>query len=737
MTDMIKNVTETQTIPAITIFTEESPFEKWLRERPKWLQTAATPLIEAGLLPDQDEINLLADLCIKEAMNQPDPSFKTIPQGTYTQQPVGSELKIQKLKNVTGVNAIQTNAELCFGDTNISVIYGNNGSGKSGFVRLLKHACGTRVKSDLLPDVFSDTVINPTAEIEIKDNGITKELNWSQSNTSLSQLRHAHIFDALTASAYINEKNEAAYEPRTMRIISALINICDQVAKVLTRNKGKLVKTLPNIPVEYTNTSSSNFLSSLKANTSQKSVNQACNFTKEEEDERLSLEISLKRTDIQGRLKEINQQKTRLIQIKSELQTLKDGYANTQLSNISAVRIDAFMKRKVATEDATKVFNNAPLTGIGQDSWRLLWNQARSYSEQLAYPSLSFPVIENQARCVLCHQILDDDSKTRLRNFEAFVKGELESQAQAAEIKLSSLIDSLPVLPKKEDWNIKFDNLKIDSTLPEQIYDSLILLQTAIKQATAFDQLEPVTWIPLDNALKSIENTLLAELKILNDLQESEKREVLEKRFKELKAKEWLSQHKASIELEIQRLNQIKILELAEKTTKTTALTNKKSELAKEELSQGYKDRFTNELAALGGNRIPVQLKETPAVKGKIGFQLVLKDAKQKAQANVVLSEGETRIVALAAFIADITGSHQATPFIFDDPISSLDEDFEECVVRRLIEFSKTRQVIIFTHRVSLVTLLYEASERLKNRAEGMNIKQPEITIYVGAIRRF
>jgi ABC-type Mn2+/Zn2+ transport system ATPase subunit len=63
-----------------------------------------------------------------------------------------------------------------------------------------------------------------------------------------------------------------------------------------------------------------------------------------------------------------------------------------------------------------------------------------------------------------------------------------------------------------------------------------------------------------------------------------------------------------------------------------------------------------------------------------------------------VLSEGEYRIVSLAAFLADVGGKDFSAPFVFDDPISSLDQDFEEAVVQRLVELSQERQVIIFTH---------------------------------------
>lgn len=81
---------------------------------------------------------------------------------------------------------------------------------------------------------------------------------------------------------------------------------------------------------------------------------------------------------------------------------------------------------------------------------------------------------------------------------------------------------------------------------------------------------------------------------------------------------------------------------------------------------------------------------------------------KQSSSPVEILSEGERRIVSLAAFLANVTGRDRCVPFIFDDPISSLDQDFEEMVAIRLAELSKDRQVIVFTHRLSLLGLFSE-----------------------------
>ncbi|MGC0097472.1 AAA family ATPase, partial [Ralstonia pseudosolanacearum] len=133
--------------------------------------------------------------------------------------------------------------------------------------------------------------------------------------------------------------------------------------------------------------------------------------------------------------------------------------------------------------------------------------------------------------------------------------------------------------------------------------------------------------------------------------------------------------------------------------------------------AKGYQERFFSEISALGGKRLLVSPEPLQEGKGRISFALTLRDTKQNAAAHAVLSEGESRIVALAAFLADITGSGHATPFVFDDPISSLDQEFEERVADRLVELSRTRQVIVFTHRLSLLALLEDALDKASKNA--------------------
>jgi ABC-type lipopolysaccharide export system ATPase subunit len=185
----------------------------------------------------------------------------------------------------------------------------------------------------------------------------------------------------------------------------------------------------------------------------------------------------------------------------------------------------------------------------------------------------------------------------------------------------------------------------------------------------------------------------------------------LQEELDELKTREWMSEQRDAIVVEVERIKVVEELDAAKRLTNTQALSRKKGELADELISEAFIERFRNELASVGATRIKVELAKKRVERGRVLYELRLVDARTESLGEV-LSEGEHRVVSLAAFLADVTGKQHPSPFVFDDPISSLDQDYEENVVKRLVQLAKERQVIVFTHRVSLLGLLQDCCKR-------------------------
>lgn len=701
-------------------------FETWLNTRPKWLQTAARMLIDSKRQLTHAEIQSLARLCKLEAKDEADPGFQTVTPGTLSQAANRPSLRIDEILDVHGLNAIKPGANLPFGKSNLSVIYGQNGTGKSGFARLLKQICGSRSKDEIHSNVFDPAPTACRAHFKVSIDGKPNDVHWDIPSGPHKALRHAQVFDSKAAQQYMG-RTEACYEPSRMKFVSALIATADAVSAELAGEKALLSKALPAVPEGLNQTAEAKWLLGLKVTTTLATIEKECLYTDQHDRERIDSEALLAEKDIAGRLMVIGKEKTALTNIVAALSALQLGLNDAVGTELENLKNTATKARSVCDEAAAAIFGKAQLEGVGTATWQQMWQQARAYSTATAYVQMDFPNVSADSRCVLCHQTLSEDAKARLTGFEKFVTDGLETAAKKAENVFSDRKKRLPTLPGQADWIVHMSTLGFEETDGIDWLGTLKSRRDQIVLGSPTITLQPFDWSRINEAAKAKSTGLGEEEANLSSLLKDEHRQAMQGRVRQLQAKQWLSQNKASIVAERARLIAVAAIDKASRSAATNALTTKKNELAKTELDAGYQSRFLDELKRLGGHRLPIAPQSKSGGKGKITFGLNLVGANGTHGLDYILSEGETRIAALAAFLADTTGSNQLAPFIFDDPISSLDQDFEEKVVERLVALSQTRQVIIFTHRLSLVAQV-EAVTKKWESIPGMPSVKPTLT---------
>lgn len=120
--------------------------EEWLNGRPSWLRMAADGLVRDRRAPNAQEIDALTDHCLQEAANTLPAKHPALAPGVILGTPTAGALSIDSVSEIRGVNAIGPDAVLGLSKKGMTVVYGSNGSGKSGYARLMKHICGARAK---------------------------------------------------------------------------------------------------------------------------------------------------------------------------------------------------------------------------------------------------------------------------------------------------------------------------------------------------------------------------------------------------------------------------------------------------------------------------------------------------------------------------------------------------------------------------------------------------------------
>lgn len=694
-----------------------SELEKWFTERPLWLQDAARRLILNGEISYEDIVDLTS-LCKEEVglkgAIELSIKAKPIPKGSLVVNEENSELKLVSIGNVRGINALAPRNPLEFMGKPLTVIYGSNGSGKSSYMRVLKHSCGARSAGSLLGNVFNSTQDEPGCTFKIEKSTGLIEFEWKPADGVHTDLRQIELYDTDCASIYINNENEVSYEPSILSIFTKISKACDEVAKALQKEIESVPARKPKMPDKYEKTVAGLWYKKLNAKTTDKEVDLNCRWTKELESELGKIRTRLAEADPTEKAKVSRKNCTGIKRLIENLNKINNMFSEGKCSEYITIKNDSQNKRILVNEDAKRVFGNSELNGVGKESWRLLWEQARVYSTSVAYPQNDFPYTEDGARCVLCQQPLGIEAQERLKQFEKFVIGELQKIANQAEKKFQSVQKEKDSIFTQDNLVLQIDASGITEEITRQsvleFYNAVMKRKQSLFSADSIEELTPQ---PDNKVLKVLEDMKVALETQVSQYEEDakgENRDGLTNRILEIEAMKWAYEQKTSIQDEVKRLALIDYLNAAKNLTNTKALSLKKSAMSEELITKDYVNRFNAELKALGAHRIKVEICKTKAQKGHIYHQIKLKGS-PTAKASEVLSEGELRIVSIAAFLADVEGRQCKTPFIFDDPISSLDQDFEEATVKRLVKLSKNRQVIVFTHRISMLALLQDLAK--------------------------
>lgn len=693
--------------------------EAWLNTKPSWLRAAAHGLIRDRRMPTEEEVSALADHCLQEAAKIVSPLSDLLAPGAIAGTPGRAGLRLERVFDIRGVNALGDQATLELGDADLAIVYGPNGSGKSGYARLTKHLCGARLAGPMHGNVFLGATDTPSAAVEIRaveEHGpaeATSVLAWNSTDGALPALKAVPVFDTATSVEFGDSATPATHMPRPMVFMARLIEISDRVGGNLRKRAEQLVSQLPQMGPELAQSPAGNVLRGLlKPKTQDGDIGAACGVSDEERAERLALEAALAQANpTEPHAKVVNQ----LEQLSKTKQSALDreGATSTEkAAELVSARVDALSKRKAATAHATTFFNKVPLKGVGEEIWRQMWAAAEAYSEAFAYPDHEHPNTEEGARCVLCQQELDAVGKARMLGFSEFIQNKLQADAVAAETVVADLVKALPGTPDEQVWATVSQTIGLDVPVGEALRLAVEARTNALKTAVDVGGVPGVDWSHWHAAHAKKTAELELERDKLAGLIDEEGRKRSQARLLELRGKEWLASNAAAIKADVKRLLALDGLNAAIRLTSTNALTTKNNEIASAELAKGFCDRFNAEMQKLGGKSLPVVMSHRSQGKGRFTFCAELLNPKQVIHNSEVLSEGEQRVIALAAFLADATGSDRSLPMVFDDPISSLDQRFEEAVADRIAELAESRQVIVFTHRLSFMVLLQAAHER-------------------------
>lgn len=700
---------------------------------PSWERDLMRRLAIQATLSDK-ELAEIKDLLYKE---------HGIDSGTPLVTPVplskdhfgGSDADLPKtvlcsLEEIENTNKLATGQALPFAVEGMTIVYGDNGSGKTGYARLLKALCRARRDhpEPILGNVYDAKQKQPASvKVTYHSDGANQSVTWKDGTPPPGELCRISVFDSSTVPLYADRQNRLEFLPQGLDVIPRLGSALARLAAVTDQDsaltKQALAVPLPTAPAGSKAADLFIRLATESASplpTTQEievlghwDHNDTANLVEVEAQIR-ALEEPTKALARYGRgTAAVNR-------IRAQVVAAENAFTTGTPEIIQQLRERLTAAQSTASIVAQEEFSADPFGAhVGTNPWRRLYEHAREFSK-VAYPERDFPVTDEGSFCVLCQQPLGAAAVDRLARFKHFIEDVTRQDVMKVEqeidqlravfgkLLLSSLQDTVTLLGEFAELRPEYETVRdkiLDYYEKAQVY--VAQLQKML-DGQSIEQ-PPARPVSISTLLNETATSLAERTKQLSAATaNSAEIDKAQKDRADLVGAKLIHDNLSALQDRLSALTRLRNLAKCRKACDTTTVSNKGNALKTKYVTEDFKARIALETQGLDLDYLPITT-EGHTEKGA-SFIGVALNAPAGEKASQVLSEGEFRCLALACFFAEIHSIPGTDGIILDDPVSSLDHLHSRQVAYRLVSEARTRQVIVFTHNLSFYYELWHAA---------------------------
>jgi len=687
----------------------------WSQNKPAFIKDALRRLITSTELSDSD-INELVQL-VKKECGDTSITLDSIPlDSTHLPNvitPSGSYPRINSLGKPRNICSLHDQGELEFSNTGLNVIYGKNGSGKSSYSRILRKLCWSRNPSvTLKKNVFSPSTTQQQVDFSLVENNSDTNFSWTEGSVANPILKSIFVFDNSCGDIYLNNENPTEYKPVGIDLLEKLISTFSRINQVLSSSITSYNQQKPEFPQDLNQTDTANWFQNIEK-LERTVLDTQIRFEESDLERKQELINLTAAQNPQQNITNLTNQRTRInniIQQILQIERLFNTESINELRENKAILDSVNEAYQIATRQLESINT---LDGFGTSPWRALWQAAQNYAHSANLSDgENFPSGISLDKCVLCQQDLDVPTKLRLTKFNEFVLNDVSTQLnsinsiirekiekyEALELpRIETLLELEELIPNFRDIFAQF-SARIES-----------LKRTTITYLRNGEELN-VNLETLSPSMLNIIPKLNAEIDQNNELLQNRNALVLE--LNELKAKEFLFNRKASILRYFDEFKYKSWISRCQSQLPTTGISKKIGELIEIQAVSLQHQEFISHLSYFNpalANK--VQISKTRTSQGNTFQKCGLNGVNEPI--NTILSEGEQKVIALSNFLAECTIDNRLNTIVFDDPVTSLDMDYRDLIATKIVELSRDRQIIVFTHDLSFLRLLIDTHKSI------------------------
>lgn len=672
----------------------------WANQQSHWIRAVVAEIIENQARLTEEQIQIHYELLLREKELQVGEPVN-IPLLADKEGNIDAEqiLTLVQVAQVQNVNALCSGQSIDF-NPRLTVVFGENAAGKSGYVRILKGAAAVRTAESVLCNV-TKAEAQPSAKISFLLGEDAGHIDW-MGEKGVAPLTRLDVFDSKGIVMHVDQDLPYIYTPSDISLFPCVVEAVEKIKAKLEKAKQEATGT--HFFANSFNRQGTLFakIDTLGASTDIGELTKLATLSEEEESGLAALEerVSVLRSGLSDAAVQVaKNDRDWLIDCEKLLAAVKafniDNY-NDALHKLSLA--------EQALESRTKqALVEEAIPGIFTQSWQQFIHSADTYiTEHMAN---EYPVEGDN--CAYCRQELSESTLKLLTKYKDFCNNELSRSVALAkgDLQKSTLsFNGIDELKLSTECAKRKNQKDADSWFSE--VETLCRNAALVKVSIANSQKIEVGLFSNAGVLHESAGKRLASItQLISDLmaQGTTRQKAFDEelgKLQNLKDRFALRGVLPGVTAYVEKAkwaDKANTL-LSKFRALNTALTNLSKTASEQLLNQDFEKLFVLECQRLNA---PIVTLDFAGRKGQAARKKYVAEGHKLSE---TLSEGEQKVIALADFIAESLMRRKSSPIVFDDPVNSLDYRRLKNVVDRIVALSRTRQVIIFTHNIWFAT---------------------------------
>lgn len=693
-------------------FDARASLGSWANGTQEWVRSVVRRVLEASGPLGQSDIEAVYQLFRQEngfdARVLPDePPISTGAGTGDDEQP----LRVTSLSEVSGVNALSPGAVIEPHD-GLTVLYGENGTGKTGYSRVFKTLAASRTADPILGNVDAPAPgAHPSAKLAYTLGGDARTYEWSGAS-GVAPFSRMSIFDSRSVEIHVDSDLDYVYVPTVLTLFQHAVSAVQAVEARIVQDVGALTgKSLDVRDRIPRGTSMFPLIETVGAATDLVALKALADMSADV-DERVEgarMAVAALEADTHGEALRVKQRLVRVLTQTAEMASVVAGLDCTAYNDVCAtiVALESDYERV-----RSELFAAAALPADPDVTWAEFVESGERYRQHLVTLE-----VHDSERCLYCRQPLDATARDLVRRYGDYLTDKIGAdiaEARKQRVALAASVVEMSAAAEVSAWLGEFaEDLQRPACYAavERISSSASAAKAALSSGGA------VVTTPFAHAADAkpeVDDALAAATDELATLahevdHRSETLTLKRRERDELVGAAELGKAWATIETYVQ--NALLASRLSERAQQLPALRRAITELSKaaskELVDRNFGALFEEERRELNAPELKVEF---------IGREARTKRRKmlKKHKPSKILSEGEQKVLALADFLAEARLTGISAPVIFDDPVSSLDHLRMREVAHRITRLAETAQVLVFTHDIAFATTLLMDMEKSK-----------------------